>query len=52
MLAYTSLSALNLTDRQDPSLVPDLSCLYKYFLREGYSAIGLYLKSIHFIAEA
>ena len=52
MLAHTTLSALNLTDRQDPSLVSDLTCLHKYFLKEGYSATALYFRSLQYLAEA
>lgn len=52
LIQHSSLSAVNLTDRQDPSLVGDLSCLYKYFLKEGYSATGMFLKCIQFLCEA
>ena len=52
LLQHCSLSGLNFTDKQDPSLVADVSCLYKYFLDAGYSALGMYLKCTHLLIEA
>jgi hypothetical protein len=46
LLAESSLSALLVSDKQDPSLVIDISALYKHFLDAGYSALGMYLKAI------
>ena len=52
LLQHCSLSAIVVKDKQDPSLVTDLTCLYKYFLSEGYLALGMYLKCTHFLCEA
>ena len=52
LLQHCSLSALIVKDKQDPSLVTDLTCLYKYFLEEGYTALGMYLKCTHWLCEA
>lgn len=52
LLQHCSLSALVVKDKQDPSLVTDLTCLYKYFLEEGYHALGMYLKCTHWLCEA
>ena len=51
-LLICSRSAVDLTDKQDPSLVGELACLYKYFLDEKMYALGLYLKSIQLFLEA
>ena len=37
---------------EDPSLASELSCLYKHFFKEGYSAMGMYLKCIHYLMDA
>ena len=47
-----TLSAINLTDRQDPSLVSDLSSCYKFFLQAGYFAMGIYMKALQLLCEA
>ena len=52
LLQYSSLSAVNMTDKQDPSLVGDITCLYEHFLKQGYSAMGMYLKCIKFLCES
>lgn len=46
------LSGVNMTDKQDPSLVTDISRLYKHFLEQGYSATGMYLKCIQLLGES
>ena len=45
-------SAVNMIDKQDPSLVTDISCLYQYFLDAGMYGMGLYFKSIHLFLTA
>ena len=45
-------SAVNLTDKQDPSLVADLACLYQYFLDHKMFAMGIYLKAVYLLLEA
>ena len=52
VMLHSSLSAVNVTDKQDPSLVIDISRLYELFLFHGYTALGLFFKATHFIAEA
>ena len=52
LLVHCSLSAVLLSDKQDPSLASELSCLYKHFFKEGYSAMGMYLKCIHYLMDA
>ena len=52
LLQASSLSALIISDKQDPSLVIDISSLYKHFLEEGYHGLGMYLKSIFLLTEA
>ena len=52
LLQHCSLSALIVKDKQDPSLVTDLTRLYKYFFEEGYTALGMYLKCTHWLCEA
>lgn len=52
LLQHCGLSSINLTDKQDPSLVTDLSCLWKYFIKYGYSALGMYLRCTQYICEA
>ena len=52
VMLHSSLSAVNVTDKQDPSFVIDLSRLYELFLFHGYTALGLFFKATHFIAEA
>ena len=53
VMLHSSLSAvLIVTDKQDPSLVIDISRLYELFLFHGYTALGLFFKTTHFIAEA
>ena len=49
VMLHSSLSAVNVTDKQDPSLVIDISRLYEF---HGYTALGLFFKATHFIAEA
>ena len=48
----SSLSALVISDRQDPSLVADIACLYKRFIYEGYHALGMYLKAVQYLTES
>ena len=52
LLQHCGLSSINLTDKQDPSLVTDLSCLWKYFVKYGYPALGMYLRCTQYICEA
>ena len=53
VMLHSSLSAVNVTDKQDPSLVIDiLSRFYELFLFHGYTSLGLFFKATHFIAEA
>ena len=42
VMLHSSLSAANVTDKQDPSLVIDISRLYELFLFHGYTALGLF----------
>ena len=51
VMLQSSLNAVNVTDKQDPSLVIDISRLYELFLFHGYTALGLFFKTTHFIAE-
>ena len=46
------LSSLIVADRQDPSMVGDVSCCYQVFLNNGFTATGMYLKSTQFLSEA
>ena len=52
ILTFTSLSTLLVEDKQDPSLVADINCLYRHFLAVGYSATGMYLRAIDLLMEA
>ena len=51
-MLHSSISAVNVTDKQDPSQVTDISQLYELFIFHGYTALGLYFKAVHFLAEA
>ena len=51
-MLHSSISAVNVTDKQDPSQVTDISQLYELFILHGYTALGLYSKAVHFLAEA
>ena len=51
-MKHCSLSAVLLSDNQDPSLATDISCLYLHFLDAGYHAMGMYLKCLHYLMEA
>ena len=42
LLVHCRLSAVLMTDKQDPSLPTDLSCLYKFFVEENFLAMGMY----------
>ena len=52
LLVHCRLSAVLMTDKQDPSLPTDLSCLYKFFVEENFLAMGMYLKCLHYLMEA
>ena len=52
LLVHCSSSAVLLSDKQDPSLASDFSCLCKHFLKEVVSAMGMYLKCLHYLMEA
>ena len=52
VMLHSSISAVNVTDKQDPSQVTDISQLYELFIFHGYTALGLYFKAVHFLAEA
>jgi hypothetical protein len=45
---FSSLSALNLTDKQDPSLVNSISCIHDVYTYYGHEATGMYFKALHF----
>ena len=51
-MRFSSLSALNVTDKQDPSLVTDLTRLHEVFSYHGFEATGMYLKALHFMCDA
>ena len=51
-MRYSSLGAINVTDKQDPSLVTDLIRLHEVFSYYGYQAMGMYCKALHFLCEA
>ena len=51
-MRFSSLSALNLTDKQDPSLVTSISCLHNIFTYYGYEAMGMYFKALHYMCDA
>ena len=52
VMLHASISAMNLTDKQDPSLVMDISRLYEFLITYEYTSLGLYFKATHYIAEA
>ena len=52
VMRYSSLGAVNVTDKQDPSLVTDLTRLHEVFSHFGYQATGMYFKALHFLCEA
>ena len=52
LMLHSSLSAVNVSDKQDPSLVADVTCLHMYFTKYGYLAIGVYLKALQYLLEA
>lgn len=52
LMQYTSLNAVNVSDKQDPSHVTDISCLHEHFAHHGYKALGMFFKAVHFLAEA
>ena len=52
LMKHCSLSGIDLSDKQDPSQATELFSLYKYFIRAGYHAMGMFLKCAHYIAEA
>ena len=51
-LLMCSKSAINLLDKQDPSLVGELSAQYQLFLDNGYHGMGIYLKALQLFLEA
>ena len=51
-MKYSSLSAVNVTDKQDPSFVTDISRLHEHFTAHGYKAMGMYLKAVHILCDA
>ena len=52
ILTHCTISSLNLSDKQDPSMAVELFTLYDYFFAEGYTAMGMFLKAGHFMMEA
>ena len=52
IMRYSSLSALNVADKQDPSLVTDISRLHEVFTHYGYAATGMYFKALHYLCVA
>ena len=51
-LLKSGKSAVNRADKQDPSLVSDISHQYQRFLTEGWFGKGIYLKAIQLFTEA
>jgi hypothetical protein len=51
-IVNSSKSAVNHSDKQDPSLVADIAHLYGAFIDEEMFAMGIYLKSIQCLTEA
>ena len=52
LMLHSSLSAMNFTDKQDPSLVCDITRLYENFKHHVYEACGVYFKALHYFNEA
>ena len=50
-MKHSTLSALLVSDKQDPALVGDITSLYKWFIKASFYALGLYLKAIQFLTE-
>ena len=50
-MQYSSLSAVNCVDKQDPSLVGDISRLHEHFTKNGYFACGMFWKSLQYFNE-
>ena len=50
-MKHSTLSALLVSDKQDPALVGEITSLYKWFIKTGFYALGLYLKAIQFLTE-
>ena len=46
VMLHSSISAVNVTDKQDPSQVTDITQLYELFIFHGYTALGLYFKAV------
>ena len=47
-----SKSAINMVDKQDPSLAGELASHYQLFLDHGYHGMGIYLKGLQLFLEA
>ena len=51
-LMLCSKSAINMADKQDPSLAGELASHYQLFLDNGYHGMGIYFKALQLFLEA
>ena len=52
LLVHSGMGAVVVRDLQDPSLVADISSLWKHFIEAGFTATGLYFKAVQYLCEA
>ena len=43
---HCSKSSVNITDRQDPSLAGEIASTYRFFLKQNFDGMGIYLKAL------
>ena len=49
---HCSKSSVNITDRQDPSLAGEIASTYRFFLKQNFDGMGIYLKALQMFLEA